>query len=99
MVNVSFAVLGKALLKMSVFMTSFPLESSGDLRFWFLPFLLITSYIVDSGRRSVEVILISFKTAGGESWKWLALTKVQKPNLLLKKNSLKLVPKDSLQSS
>ena len=40
--------------------------------------------------------LISFKTVSGEPRKWLALTKVQKPNLLLKKNSVKLVPKDSL---
>ena len=85
MINISFAVLGKAVPKMNVFMTSFSIRILGGLTPLVSSLLLITSYIVDNGRRSVEVMLISFKTVSGESRKWLALTKVQKPNLLPKK--------------
>ena len=57
MVNVSFAVLGKAVPKMNVFMTSFSIRILGGLTLLVSSLLLITSYIVDNGRRSVEVML------------------------------------------
>jgi flagellar biosynthetic protein FliR len=57
MINVSFAVLGKAVPKMNVFMTSFSIRILGGLTLLVSSLLLITSYIVDNGRRSVEVML------------------------------------------
>jgi len=57
LVNVSFAVLGKAVPKMNVFMTSFSVRILGDLVLLVSSLLLLTSYILDNSRRSVEVML------------------------------------------
>ena len=57
LVNVSFAVLGKAVPKMNVFMTSFSVRILGGLVLLVASILLITSYILESGRRSVEAML------------------------------------------
>ena len=57
LVNVSFAVLGKAVPKMNVFMTSFSIRILGGLTLLVSSLLLITSYILDNSRRSVEVML------------------------------------------
>jgi flagellar biosynthesis protein FliR len=42
---------------MNVFMTSFSIRILGGLTLLVSSLLLITSYIVDNGRRSVEVML------------------------------------------
>jgi len=57
LVNVSFAVLGKAVPKMNVFMTSFSIRILGGLTLLVSSLLLITSYILDNSRRSIEVML------------------------------------------
>ena len=57
LVNVSFAVLGKAVPKMNVFMTSFSVRILGGLVLLVASILLITSYILESGRRSVEAMV------------------------------------------
>ena len=57
LVNVSFAVLGKAVPKMNVFMTSFSVRILGGLVLLVSSLLLLTSYILDNSRRSVEVML------------------------------------------
>ena len=57
LVNVSFAVLGKAVPKMNVFMTSFSVRILGGLVLLVSSILLLTSYILDNSRRSVEVML------------------------------------------
>ena len=57
LVNVSFAVLGKAVPKMNVFMTSFSVRILGGLVLLVSSLLLLTSYILDNSKRSVEVML------------------------------------------
>ena len=57
LVNVSFAVLGKAVPKMNVFMTSFSVRILGGLILLVSCLLLLTSYILDNSRRSVEAML------------------------------------------
>ena len=57
LINVSFAVLGKAVPKMNVFMTSFSIRILSGLVLLVSSILLISSYIIDSSRRSVEVML------------------------------------------
>ena len=57
LVNVTFAVLGKAVPKMNVFMTSFSVRILGGMVLLVASLLLITSYIMDNARRSVEVML------------------------------------------
>lgn len=57
LINVSFAVLGKAVPKMNVFMTSFSIRILSGLTLLVSSLLLISSYIIDNGRRSVEVML------------------------------------------
>lgn len=57
LVNVTFAVLGKAVPKMNVFMTSFSVRILGGMLLLVASLLLITSYILDNARRSVEVML------------------------------------------
>jgi flagellar biosynthetic protein FliR len=57
LVNVTFAVLGKAVPKMNVFMTSFSVRILGGMVLLVASLLLITSYILDNARRSVEVML------------------------------------------
>jgi len=57
LVNVTFAVLGKAVPKMNVFMTSFSVRIIGGMVLLVASLLLITSYILDNARRSVEVML------------------------------------------
>ena len=57
LVNVSFAVLGKAVPKMNVFMTSFSVRILGGLTLLVASLLLLTSYIVDNSKRSAEVML------------------------------------------
>jgi flagellar biosynthetic protein FliR len=57
LINVSFAVLGKAVPKMNVFMTSFAVRILSGLVLLVSSLLLITSYIYDASSRSVEVML------------------------------------------
>ena len=57
LVNVSFAVLGKAVPKMNVFMTSFSVRILGGLILLVSCLLLLTSYILDNSRRSGEAML------------------------------------------
>jgi flagellar biosynthetic protein FliR len=57
LVNVSFAVLGKAVPKMNVFMTSFSIRILSGLVLLVASLLLLTSYILEHSRRSVEVML------------------------------------------
>ena len=56
-VNISFAVLGKAVPKMNVFITSFSIRIICGLVLLVSSLLLITSYILEHSRRSVEVML------------------------------------------
>ena len=57
LVNVTFAVLGKAVPKMNVFMTSFAIRILSGLVLLVSSILLITSYVFDASSRSVEVML------------------------------------------
>ena len=57
LVNVSFAILGKAVPKMNVFMTSFSVRILGGLTLLVASLLLLTSYILDNSKRSAEVML------------------------------------------
>ena len=57
LVNVSFAVLGKAVPKMNVFMTSFSVRILGGLVLLVSSLLLLTSYILDNSRRAVEIMI------------------------------------------
>lgn len=57
LINISFAVLGKAVPKMNVFMTSFAIRILSGLVLLVSSILLITSYIFDASSRSVEVML------------------------------------------
>ena len=55
--NVSFAVLGKAVPKMNVFMTSFAVRILAGLLLLVSSILLFSSYVIEHSRRSVEVML------------------------------------------
>ncbi|MDG1138882.1 MAG: flagellar biosynthetic protein FliR [Opitutales bacterium] len=57
MINISFAVLGKAVPKMNVFMTSFSIRILSGLVLLVSTILLITSYILDGSKRSVSIML------------------------------------------
>ncbi len=57
MINISFAVLGKAVPKMNVFMTSFSIRILSGLVLLVSSIMLITSYIVENSRRSVSIML------------------------------------------
>ena len=57
MINISFAVLGKAVPKMNVFMTSFSIRILSGLVLLVSSILLITSYILDGSKRSVSIML------------------------------------------
>ncbi len=57
LINVSFAVLGKAVPKMNVFMTSFAIRILSGLVLLVSSILLISSYIIGASRRSVEIML------------------------------------------
>ncbi|MBT5717239.1 MAG: hypothetical protein HOI70_10015, partial [Opitutae bacterium] len=57
LINISFAVLGKAVPKMNVFMTSFSIRILSGLVLLVSSILLISSYIIDHSKRSVEVML------------------------------------------
>ena len=57
LVNVSFAVLGKAVPKMNVFMTSFSIRILSGLILLVASLLLISSYVLDHSRRSIQVML------------------------------------------
>ena len=57
MINISFAVLGKAVPKMNVFMTSFSIRILSGLVLLVSSILLITSYILDGSKRSVSIRL------------------------------------------
>lgn len=57
LINVSFAVLGKAVPKMNVFMTSFSIRILSGLLLLVASLLLISSYVIEHSRRSVEVML------------------------------------------
>ena len=57
LVNVSFAVLGKAVPKMNVFMTSFAIRIFAGLLLLVSSILLISSYILENSQRSVEIML------------------------------------------
>ena len=56
-VNLSFAVLGKAVPKMNVFITSFAIRILCGLVLLVSCILLISAYILEHSRRSVEVML------------------------------------------
>jgi flagellar biosynthesis protein FliR len=58
LVNISFAVLGKAVPKMNVFMTSFAVRILCGLMLLASCALIITSYIVDTGRESAGRALL-----------------------------------------
>lgn len=57
LINISFAVLGKAVPKMNVFMTSFSIRILSGLILLVSSILLITSYIYDGSRRSISIML------------------------------------------
>ena len=57
LINVSFAVLGKAVPKMNVFMTSFAIRILSGLVLLVSSILLISAYILEGSRRSVEIML------------------------------------------
>ena len=57
MINISFAVLGKAVPKMNVFMTSFSIRILSGLVLLVSSILLISSYIIDNSRRSISIML------------------------------------------
>ena len=57
LVNISFAVLGKAVPKMNVFITSFPVRIICGLTLLISSLLLITAYTLDHSRRSSLVML------------------------------------------
>jgi len=56
-INISFAVLGKAVPKMNVFITSFAIRILCGLILLVSCILLISSYVLEHSRRSVEVML------------------------------------------
>lgn len=56
-INISFAVLGKAVPKMNVFITSFAVRIICGLFLLISSILLISSYMVEHSRRSVQVML------------------------------------------
>jgi flagellar biosynthetic protein FliR len=62
LINVSFAVLGKAVPKMNVFMTSFAIRILSGFVLLVSSILLITSYIIEHSKRSVEVMLSIIQT-------------------------------------
>ena len=57
LVNISFAVLGKAVPKMNVFITSFAVRIVCGLALLISSILLITAYVLDHSKRSVLVML------------------------------------------
>ena len=57
LINVSFAVLGKAVPKMNVFMTSFAIRILSGLILLVSSIFLISSYVLENSRRSVQVML------------------------------------------
>ena len=57
LINISFAVLGKAVPKMNVFITSFSVRIACGLTLLISSLLLITSYVLDHSRRSALVML------------------------------------------
>ena len=56
-VNISFAVLGKAVPKMNVFITSFAVRIMAGLVLLVSSILLFSSYVIEHSRRSVQVML------------------------------------------
>ena len=56
-VNISFAVLGKAVPKMNVFITSFSVRIISGLVLLVSSILLFSSYVIEHSRRSVKVML------------------------------------------
>lgn len=56
-VNISFAVLGKAVPKMNVFITSFSVRILAGLVLLVSSILLFSSYVIEHSRRSVKVML------------------------------------------
>ena len=56
-VNISFAVLGKAVPKMNVFITSFSVRIVAGLVLLVSSILLFSSYVIEHSRRSVKVML------------------------------------------
>jgi len=61
-INLSFAVLGKAVPKMNVFITSFAVRILCGLVLLVSCILLISSYVIEHSRRSVEVMLDIIQT-------------------------------------
>ena len=57
LINISFAVLGKAVPKMNVFMTSFAIRILSGLVLLVSSILLISSYILDNSKRTVSVMI------------------------------------------
>jgi len=56
-VNISFAVLGKAVPKMNVFITSFAVRIMAGLILLVSSLLLFSSYVFDHSKRSIEVMI------------------------------------------
>lgn len=56
-VNISFAVLGKAVPKMNVFITSFAVRIMAGLVLLVSSILLFSSYVIEHSKRSVQVML------------------------------------------
>ena len=61
-INLSFAVLGKAVPKMNVFITSFAVRILCGFVLLVSCILLISSYVIEHSRRSVEVMLDIIQT-------------------------------------
>ena len=56
-INISFAVLGKAVPKMNVFITSFSVRIISGLVLLVSSILLFSSYVIEHSRRSIKVML------------------------------------------
>ena len=61
-VNISFAVLGKAVPKMNVFITSFAIRIIAGLVLLVSSILLFSSYVIEHSRRSVKVMIDIIQT-------------------------------------
>ena len=57
LINISFAVLGKAVPKMNVFITSFSVRIIAGLVLLVSSILLFSSYVIEHSRRSIKVML------------------------------------------
>ena len=61
-INLSFAVLGKAVPKMNVFITSFGVRILAGLVLLLSSILLFSSYVIEHSKRSVQIMLEIIQT-------------------------------------